>query len=247
MVREAACYDLMELARSNMHVHTTFSRCAKPGMEIEAIIAEARRCGLRRMAITNHYNSTDEPILEQNRELRQRAEGLIGNMIIYYGSELSAYGIGKYLDTPEINAQLEFRLYAYNHFHLDFWEQPEDPSPRGYVLHSLAVLEHLFRSDRADSVAHPFSGRHIRCLADPTLVTRAITDTELGDIMRLGHEHGCAWELHTGTIMGDPEFGKRYWHIGREIGVSFNMATDAHRVEFVDPGQYLPSLRDILG
>jgi histidinol phosphatase-like PHP family hydrolase len=124
-----AIYDLDELAAWNMHIHTTFSSCAKPEMKIAGIIQEARRAGLKQIAITDHYNSADVDRLSQIKILRaELAEaGLDGtDLKILYGAELSAYGIGKFLDTPEVNAALEYRLYSYNHSHLDFWEHPED-------------------------------------------------------------------------------------------------------------------------
>ena len=50
MYIHAPCFDLDELARDNLHIHTSFSRCAKPEMTVENIFAEAARIGYRTIA-----------------------------------------------------------------------------------------------------------------------------------------------------------------------------------------------------
>ena len=54
MYIHAPCFDLDELARDNLHIHTAFSRCAKPEMTVENIFAEAARIGYRTIALTDH-------------------------------------------------------------------------------------------------------------------------------------------------------------------------------------------------
>ena len=242
-------YDLEELATWNMHIHTAFSLCAKPEMRIVDIVREARNAGLTQIAITDHFNTANLDRMEQIRTLKtELAEAGWNepNLKILYGAELSAYGVGKFLDPLEVNILLDYRLYTYNHYQLDFWEHPEDKSPRGYVDHALRILTGIFREKRADSIAHPFIGRFIHCFEDRTMVTRAITDNELGDIMVLGKENCCAWELSVNSILADPDFGRRYWRIGKEAKVVFNLATDAHRLRDIDPHNLLNQVKAIL-
>ena len=239
-------YDLRELAKENLHIHSTYSDCAKPEMQIVPIIETALRCGLKKIAITDHFNDRGCPILKQNAEMREMIGRRTGGMKVLFGGELSAYGIGKFLDTEEVNKSLDYRLYTCNHFHLRVWEHPEDKSARGYADHMLASLNALFDSKRADCIAHPFIGRFIRAIEDKTLVTKAITDAELGDIMVAGKSSNCAWEINVGAVFGDPEFYKRYWNIGKENGVTFNMATDAHVLAHIDTAQFISDLAKIL-
>ena len=239
-------YDLRGLARSNLHVHTQNSLCAKEGMTMENILEEADRCGLDAIAITDHHNSADFPVLQNNADLKARADRQGARVRVLYGAELSAYGVGLYLDSPEVNRALDYRLYTCNHYHLDFWEHPEEKTPRAYVEHTLRILRQLFRSGRADCVAHPFIGRFIRCFEDRTLVTRAITDQELGDIMALADAHGVAWELNTGALLSDPAFARRYFRMGKEVGVRFHLGTDAHRIDQIDTRPLLERLQAIL-
>lgn len=239
-------YDFDELIRNNLHIHTIHSSCARREMLAEDIVRNAVRNGVQRIAFTDHYNSTDFPIIQKNMELRQAVKELGANIRILYGSELSAYGVGKFLDSIEVNRMLDYRLYAYNHFHVKYWNQPEERTPRGYVEHSIKVLESLFQTDRADCIAHPFVGTYIRCFDDRKLVSKEITDNELGDIMQKGNESGVAWEINIHAVMNDPELCRRYWHIGKEIGVVFHFGTDAHELSVVSTSQYLDLLRNSL-
>lgn len=246
MILNKETYDLDELSRYNLHIHSTYSGCGKPEMQMCSIIEEAQKNNFEIIAITDHYNSKECRILENNQELKRQASNCNGNIKILYGAELSAYGVGKCLDTIEINRALDYRLYSYNHYHLDYWEHPEDRSPRGYVNHAIEVLTHLCESGRADCIAHPFIGRFIRCFDDRTLVTKEITDKELGDILKVGKDNKVAWEINVGAMMGDPEFARRYWNIGKEVGVVFNFGTDAHRLISMNRSQAVKQLKTIL-
>ena len=44
--------------------------------------------------------------------------------------ELSGYGIGKTLEGDKLRNALDYRLYSCNHYHLDFWEQAAEITPR---------------------------------------------------------------------------------------------------------------------
>ncbi|HRT81855.1 MAG TPA: hypothetical protein P5127_01700, partial [Oscillospiraceae bacterium] len=99
---------------------------------------------------------------------------------------------------------------------------------------------------RAHCFAHPFIGRFIGIFEDKTLVTKALTDNDLGDIFCLAKEHCVAWEINSGAVLGDPEFSRRYWNIGRECSVTFHYGTDAHLPENVDTAKSLALVKEIL-
>ena len=90
------CYDLDELMRRNMHIHTNFSGCAKPEMTLEAIVREAERCGLSDIAITDHSDIwMSDHTVATNEVLKQQRDKLQTNVNIRIGAEMSLYGIGK--------------------------------------------------------------------------------------------------------------------------------------------------------
>ena len=97
MYIHAPCFNLDELARDNLHIHTSFSRCAKPEMTVENIFAEAARIGYRTIALTDHYNDDidDEEALRRLETLREQGQKLGEPCRVLYGMELSGYGISR--------------------------------------------------------------------------------------------------------------------------------------------------------
>nr|HQH62218.1 PHP domain-containing protein [Clostridiales bacterium] len=209
------CYDLDCLARKNLHIHTCFSSCGKPEMNTADIIARAEECGLEEIALTDHYNDDIDAdrFLVRIAYLRREASKAQGGLKVHIGAELSCYAPGQTLEPPQVRQALDFRLYSCNHYHLDFWGQPDDLSPRGYALHSIETVGSLIESGKAHGIAHPFIGRFIKAHPDRTAVTREIGDNELGELMERSARKGCAWEINTGAVVSDPCFARRLWHL----------------------------------
>jgi len=241
-------YDLDILSKHNLHIHTNFSKCAKEKMTVSEIIKTAETAGLEMIALTDHFNDdiSDSECIERNIFLRAEAAKTAAGIRVLFGNELSAYAPGKTLESQSVRDIVDYRLYSCNHYHLDFWGQPKDKSARGYAEYSIAIISSLIKSDFADCIAHPFIGRFIKHIEDRTLVTKAMTDSELGDLLMLGNAHYTAWELNTGAILGDPEFGRRLWNLGRETGAVFNYGTDSHRFSFIDTSTSLPEIKKVL-
>lgn len=246
MFRTEKTYDIDELVRCNMHTHSTFSLCSKPEMTLTNMIAAAEKFGLDTLAITDHSDpGSDIDIIADSLILRKRLSRIETNVRVLIGSELSAYGIGRYAETRERDRMLDFASYSHVHYHLETWEQPEDRSPRGYAVHMLAVLSALFETDRADCVAHPFSPNKMKFFneEEKRLTLVSITDNELGDILAKGEQAGCAWEIHTPTFLKYREFSKRFWDIGKEAGVHFSVGTDAHNLAALNTFAYADDIR----
>lgn len=242
------CYDLDCLARKNLHIHTCFSSCGKPEMNTVDILAHARAYGLDEIALTDHYNDDIDAnrFLARIEYLRQSVFKTQGSLKVHIGSELSCYAPGKTLEPQRVRDALDFRLYSCNHYHLNFWGQPEDISPRGYALHSIATVGSLIESGKAHCIAHPFIGRFIKAHPDRNAVTREIRDNELGELLERSALMGCAWEINAGAVLSDPGFARRFWHLGKEASTVFTFGTDAHRLCDIDPSPRLPELKKIL-
>lgn len=242
-------YDIDELCRNNMHTHSVFSKCSKPEMVFEDMIRAAERFGLDTLAVTDHSDFRDEINSVANyRRLKKRLEKLETSVRVIVGAETSAYGVGKYAEPYRIDREIEFCNYSCVHYHLDYWEQPEDRSPRGYAEHMLRVMDALFETDRADSIAHPFSPckMHFFSRSESEEMLSLITDSELGDIMLKGERAGCAWELHQSSVVCYPEFYRRFFYTGREAGVHFTVGTDAHRLANIGTREFAEKLKEIL-
>ena len=240
-------YDLDELARYNLHIHTAFSRCARADMLIDAIAAQAVADGIEMIALTDHYNfpEYDECYLAQIRYLKRQAEKIERKPKILFGAELSNYGVGKQLESAETAAALDYRLYTCNHFQMGFWEHPAERTPRGYAVFQIESIRLLMEAERADCIAHPFMGKFVWTL-EAADVTAAITDNELGELSELGRKTHTAWEINTGAVESDPVFYRRLWHIGKEAGTFFHFGTDAHSLEAIDTRSRVEQMKTIL-
>lgn len=238
-------YDIDELVKHNMHIHTTFSGCAKSEMTVEKIIRKAENAGLEMIALTDHDNPDNINVVA---DFRKQILSQIGEtkLRVLVGAELSCTGIGKFLNDEECDLQMDYKLYTMNHFHVSFWDQPEDLSPRGYAVQMLKMAESVIEMRKADCFAHPLMPGYIKTIPDRDEVTNAYTDNELGDIMQKATEKEIAWELNVRAIMKYPEFYKRYFQIGKEVGAVFNIGSDAHQLSGVNTRQYADELKAIL-
>lgn len=240
-------YDIDELVRHNLHIHTRFSRCANPEMLAADIVRTAQAAGLEMIAMTDHnYIEKQNAVAQQRYDILREIENIGADIKVYVGAELSAYGIGKFADDVACDSSLDYRLYTINHYHQHYWEHPEEKTPRGYAEHMLAIADCVIESGRADCFAHPFMSGYIHAFDDFKDVTRAFKDNELGDIMEKATKREIAWEINVPAVMKDNEFHKRYFNIGKEVGVVFNMGTDAHKLCNVDPKQFADELKRIL-
>ncbi len=240
------CYDLDELTNYNLHVHSFFSSCAKREMSPAEVIAEAERCNIKVLAFTDHMADEDRNILWQNSEIKTEVQKTGTQIRVLYGAELSGCGIGKYTDTDEQNAGLDYRLYSCNHFHVDCWDHPEDKSARGYAKFSYEIVSSIIKSGRADAIAHPLIGRFVNAVKDKKTVTDELTDNELGELLSFARDYDVAWEINRGAVFGYPEFAYRFWNLGKEIGTTFHYGCDSHNLESLDPKENLDKLKKIL-
>ncbi|MBR5409548.1 MAG: PHP domain-containing protein [Clostridia bacterium] len=233
---------LDELFQNNYHIHTSLSRCGAVEMTVGAITAAAEKAGLRTVALTDHIHPFETPKLGRNiRVLTPQIEAYDGPVKVLLGAELSAHGEKKYT-LKYCDIPLEYRLYAHNHYHMRGWEQPEDRSFEGYRRHCEKSMRNVIASGKCDCLAHPFVDHYIvREFEEDEprfhkgCVTDLWTDEALGDLLEFGKLHGVAFELNTRYFEAYRGFFRRYYHLGKEIGVTFRVGTDAHRLKDIDP------------
>lgn len=242
-------YEPEELVRNNMHTHSVYSKCSKPEMIFEDMIAAAEKYGLRTLAVTDHSDPGDDIDSYANfLELKERLKKINTPVKVLVGAELSAYGVGKYAEPYEVDKALDFASYSHIHYHLSSWEHPEDRSPAGYAAHMLQVLDALLETGRADNIAHPFSPCKMKFFDEEQRIEmlRCLSDAELGRILEKGERAGCSWEIHTPTFFKYPEFSRRFFALGREAGVHFVVGTDAHSLAALDPTGMAERIKEII-
>lgn len=242
-------YDIDELLQNNMHTHSVNSLCSKPEMIFEDMVRKAEELNLKTLAVTDHSDpGSDIDVYANYLDLKERLSKIDTPVRVLIGSELSAYGIGKFKEEYRIDKELDYSSYSHVHYHLSTWEQPEDRSPRGYAAHMLAVLNSLFETDRADNIAHPFSPVKMDFFnpKEKSEVLRSITDNELGDILSKGEKAQCSWEIHSSTFLTFKDFSRRFFNIGKEAGVHFTFGTDAHKLDALDTRRYREEILRII-
>ena len=245
-------YDLDILCRQNLHIHSSFSGCAKPEMTLNDIVRTAELNGLEMIAITDHVQAaTEDEFRVSLSKLIEQAKTIESPVRVLIGAELSAYGVNNF-NYPNNDIELDYRLWAQNHYHVSTWIQPEDTSPVGYKNHIIETLTNLIKSDRADCIAHPFHDEYLTNSKRLNVgfakgsVPSCFSDNEIGDLLTLGREHETAFELNLNAIAGYPEFCRRMYNIGREVGVYFNIGTDAHSLDRIDTKQFIERTKNFL-
>ena len=249
-----ATYDLNILCRQNLHIHTTFSGCAKPEMTLNDSVRTAEISGLGMIAVTDHvspFEEDEEKFRNSLKALRELAKTIDSPVKLLIGAELSAYGTNNF-SYKDNDIELDYRLWAQNHYHAGGWIQPEDRSPEGYKKHIAETLTNLIKSDRADCIAHPFhdtsltNSKKLNVGFARTSVPNCFTDNEIGDLLTLGKEHETAFEINLNAMVDYPDFCRRMYNIGREIGTQFNIGTDAHTLDRIDTNQFIERTKKIL-
>lgn len=242
-------YNINDLVRNNLHIHTNFSGCAKEEMDFAEIIRVAGRAGLEMIAITDHVYERDElpEFIENCNRLKKLRNEINPDIKVLIGGEFSCYKEDDYT-LNGVDYQTEYRLYAQNHFHVTGWQQGADGTPESYKEVTKKMLHNLFENKAADTIAHPLSGRYLtRALGfAPDAVGNTWSENEIGDILLEGHQSGCAWELNSGNVGSDPQLIKKMFNIGKEIGVVFTIGTDAHRLVAIDTKNIAQELKRIL-
>ena len=248
------CYDLDELFTRNFHIHTSpLSHCARKEMLPQAVISEAKKAGLKEIAITNHIQAyEEEKFLSSAAALADETTAYTDGIKVYIGAEFSAFAPGEYNFRDGECPERYFRMYSHNHYANDCWTQPQDRSALGYKRHCDEILSALIRSGKADALAHPFFDRYIvREFEEYGFhfgsVTDLWTDNELGDYFTLANAFGTAWELNIRLLPDYPAFARRYFNIGREAGAVFFIGSDAHTLEDIGTAPHKDEIKKLLG
>lgn len=247
-------YDLDILCRQNLHIHTCFSGCAKPEMKLHDIVMTAQNSSLEMIAVTDHvspFKEDEEKFRNSLKSLRELAKTIESPVKLLVGAELSAYGTDNFSYADE-DIELDYRLWAQNHYHAGGWIQPEDRSPEGYKKHIIETLTNLIKSDRADCIAHPFHDTYLTNSKKLNVgfargsVPACFSDNEIGELLELGKKHETAFEINLNAMVDYPEFCRRMYSLGREIGTQFNIGTDAHSLDRIDTNQFIERTKKIL-
>jgi DNA polymerase (family X) len=194
--------------RGDLHTHTVYT---DGHASIEEMVLRARESGLEYIAITDHspriamaHGLDHKRLLEQRQEIERIRKRLTG-IALLQGIEVDILEDGE-LDLPnEVLDELDW-VVASVHYKLD--QNPAEMTRR---------LLKAIRNPSVDVIGHP-SGR--------LLGHREPSKFDLGDILRVAREEGCALEINSQPDRLD--LTDTACLAVKEAGVKVVISSDAH-------------------
>ncbi|MGQ9454396.1 MAG: PHP domain-containing protein [Armatimonadota bacterium] len=234
------CYQI------DLHVHTQYSVCARPEMQLQQIVDTAARRGIRFLGVTDHVDAyVGEEVLGKIRGELGRLDAQVPGMSIFVGCEADILDIGKHVVTEDMKKSLDYVMVSANHFHDPAVAQPKGDLPRDVGRHFLEMFRYACSLDFVDVVAHPlvvFPGT----FAPECLFT--LGNDDILEALCLARDNGIAMEISPRGLEPDQlDFRVRFLSLCKEAGLKFSIGSDAHSLARVGQVWQLALLLDKVG
>jgi len=226
---------MRDCPKYDFHIHTRYLGCGNSSMEVQAIVDECRRLGVRALGITDHLTGLEHlpkhrPILEDIRRLENPG------VEVYFGVEVHFTGYCKgFPFSEEIKKDYGFQ-FAIGGIH-NIYANEYDVEKIIEIQHKHHIL--TCEDPLVDVLVHPywfmkseFDNNNWKFIDTMKVVPERYI-RELGQTAR---ETGTAIEINadmvrTGSYSG--EYVKdyvEYLSILAEEGVTFSLGSDAHDI-----------------
>jgi len=241
-------------ARYDLHIHTTYLKCANESMTVPAILQRCEGLGLQTIAITDHLNAPE--FLPKHELIKQDLAQINSQMKIYFGVEVNV--INK--DTGAVSIDRE--QLAQGGFetviggpHTSYFSEP-DKSAIIDLQHRLMLQ--VIANPLVDVLVHPWwfgagefkPGGPMEWLTDmgqiPDWHAREIADAALA--------HGTAIEANHSAFFTAAQYGEAfresYPHYIASIaqrGVKISISTDAHDIKQLDGIHHMMEVLESVG
>ena len=251
----------------DLHVHTNLSLCAEPSATLENHIANAKKLGLTKIGIANHFwDEAVQPVLngwyeKQNvahvfslRDEVKKYNNKDG-LEILFGCEAEYdpvnHGVGI---TEECAEQLDFLIVPNSHTHMTMPKELYQPyeKHKEFMINAYREIINSPVSKYITSMAHPFEA--VCCPYDNQRVIDIITDDEYRRIFDETAEKGIAVEINVSSMMGmsreqiEKRSVIRHFRLAKECGCLFTFGSDTHNDKEQLPFRELSeTVADILG
>lgn len=235
----------------NFHIHSTLSGCASKNMFIKAIIAEAEKCSMFTIAITDHIDNPKtkdhrgRQLIGEYRKIRD-LKFFSSNLRILLGCEITQTNPNTFSIADEIADEMDIILVSCNHYHLKYVDKPlniipyvdkpPDISPVNYADHYLTMVEGALNWKYTNVIAHPFHLHKLKWI-DHARVLKNYDVDRLKNILRIAADKGVAFELCPRHFKNHLDFFAQLLLYGREYGTKFSIGTDAHKLSQVCYGE----------
>lgn len=230
----------------DLHVHTHYSVCARPEMQLQRIVDTAARRGIRFLGVTDHVDAyVGEEVLEKTRSELGRLGAQELDINIFVGCEADILDVGKHVVTDSMKENLDYIMVSANHFHDPAVAQPGSNSPRDVGRHFLEMFRYACSLEFVDVIAHPlvvFPGTFSpECLS-------TLGDEDILEALRLARDNGIAVEISPRGLEPDQfDFRVRFLSLCKEAGLKFSIGSDAHSLARIGQGWQLALLLDRVG
>ncbi|WP_167525508.1 hypothetical protein [Roseomonas genomospecies 6] len=229
--------------RADYHIHLHHSPCTADEMTVDAVVAEAGRCGLEEIGLIDHLHPNTESAIF--RQARSEITGLGGEFSgrILLGAELDLLDQdGNTTFRPDVAEAVDFLSLGMGHYQLGWVTADLTQPPDRFLEREAESLIRALERHRVSVVVHPFIYVAFPKLAPhyvgalwPDRLPPALIDT-LADVLiarNTAMEFHCRDLIHIPQRLGGEPFVTSYMallDVLREKGVHFVSGSDAHRL-----------------
>jgi histidinol phosphatase-like PHP family hydrolase len=211
------------------HVHTTNSDGRN---SLQECVRAAEACGLRALAITDHYFPSGAAVDKWVRAIAQADAGSC--VTVVPGVEAVVLNCDGELSLRPSEARLVRWVLAELSYHTEGIGHDAPASLEGFLANVERCLCAAAASPLVDALAHPFNLGRFAARVNPEDLPRPM----LQRIARAMVENDCAYELMNQAYWWHPDLGVGEYveqiipvlRLFAEMGVTFTVGSDAHSV-----------------
>ena len=232
----------------DFHIHTDLSICAKPTAKLPDYVEIAKKLGLKKIGISNHFwDSKIEGAFDFYKiqdfkhisEIRPEIEALDQKDVkIYFGAEAEyAPAIHDVSVSEEVAEQLEYLLVPNSHTHITMPKDLYYPYEK-HIDFMIRAYEDILNSKVSKyitAVAHPFSA--VACPYAREILVDLISDDTFRRLFDKTANKGIGFEINV-TVMHNKSHEEiennamiRMFRLAKECGCKFIFGSDAHDLE----------------
>ncbi len=230
----------------DFHIHTNLSICADRSVGLDTYIENARKSGLKKIGIANHFwdNTIECGISFYNIQNYEHLAKIIpeikeksnDELKIYFGCEAEYdYKHRGVSITEETAEKFDYILVPNSHTHLTMPKDFYEPYQKhvDYMIQAYTDIINSNVSKYITAIAHPFQA--VRCPYPNDILVKMISDDMFKRLFTQTAEAGIAYEINTTWMnkktqeeIADFEFIRMY-RLAKESGCKFIFGSDSHK------------------